>query len=159
MVEENDWTEKLRDIIRRMTEADVTELEVRHADLRIKVRRQSGDAEAGGTDPSLRLRGGDLAASAEPGPELHRVTAPLTGIYYAAPNPSAKPYVEAGDWVQEGTVLGLIETMKVFNEVTAECTGRVESILAEQGQLVQAGEPLVLIDTGAVPDSSEEVAQ
>jgi len=61
--------------------------------------------------------------------------------------------------VEPETVVGLIETMKVFNEVVAECRGRVTSILVQPGQLVHAGEPLLLVDVDAPPDTDGEVDQ
>jgi acetyl-CoA carboxylase biotin carboxyl carrier protein len=150
---ESDWTATLREIIEQMTQAGVAELDVRQGDLRIRLRRSDEAASAASDSSAI----GDPRAEERRGPEPHRVLAPLTGIYYASPNPSAKAYVEIGDWVEESTGVGLIETMKVFTEVTAECQGRVVSILVQQGQLVQAGDPMVLIDATAVPDSPVEV--
>ena len=141
-----------------MAQSGVTELEVRRDDLRIRLKRHTGEQASSAS--SMLLDGtSDALPSEENGSEPHRVIAPLTGIYYAAPNASAPPYVTIGDWIEESTVVGLIETMKVFNEVTAECRGRVASLLVQQGQLVQAGDPVVLIDTGANPDSAGEVEQ
>ena len=155
MAQEQDWTAALQEIIEQMAQSGVTELEVRRDDLRIRLKRHTGEQAS-----SMLLDGtSDALPSEENGSEPHRVIAPLTGIYYAAPNASAPPYVKMGDWIEESTVVGLIETMKVFNEVTAECRGRVASLLVQQGQLVQAGDPVVLIDTGANPDSAGEVEQ
>ena len=79
---------------------------------------------------------------------FHAVAAPFTGVFYRSPAPSAKAYVEQGDWVEADAVIGLVETMKVFNEVTADVSGRVVKFEAEGGQLVHAGEVLVLIEPG-----------
>src|SRR5262249_53292213 len=79
---------------------------------------------------------------------LHRIVAPFTGVFYRSPAPSARVYVNEGDWVDADAVIGLVETMKIFNEVTADVSGRVVRFEAESGQLVQAGETLVLIEPG-----------
>jgi len=158
VTEESDWAAILHGIIEQMAQSGVTELEVRSADLRIRLRRQT-DKRAPDSASALPDAGGDSSPSGENGPEPNRVVAPLTGVYYAAPNASATPYIEIGDWVEESTVVGLIETMKVFNEVTAECRGRVVGVLVQQGQLVQAGDPIVLIDAAAISDSAGEVEQ
>lgn len=73
------------------------------------------------------------------------VNSPMTGIYYSSPSPSAPPFVQSGDVVEAGQVVGLIEAMKVFNEITAPLSGTVTRIAAQNGQLVQPGEPLLFI--------------
>jgi len=91
-----------------------------------------------------------LPEPAPPAPEarsnLVHVTAPIVGVFYHAPDPSADPYVETGSVVEEGTVVGLVEAMKVFNEIVAEVRGRVVEIPADNEQLVNRGETLVVID-------------
>ncbi|MFQ3586242.1 MAG: acetyl-CoA carboxylase biotin carboxyl carrier protein subunit [Fimbriimonadaceae bacterium] len=73
------------------------------------------------------------------------VSSPMTGIFYASPSPTAPPFVKEGDTVEAGQVVALIEAMKVFNEITAPMAGRVNRIVAANGQLVQPGEPLLYI--------------
>lgn len=73
------------------------------------------------------------------------VTSPTTGIYYSSPNPGAPAFVKVGDVVEAGQVIGLIEAMKVFNEITATMSGTVSRVAAENGQLVQPGDPLIYI--------------
>lgn len=73
------------------------------------------------------------------------VTSPMTGIYYGAPNPSSPPFVKEGDSVTAGQTIGLIEAMKVFNEVPATVSGTVLKVVAESGAIVQPGDTLVLI--------------
>jgi acetyl-CoA carboxylase biotin carboxyl carrier protein len=70
----------------------------------------------------------------------------LTGIWYDAPAPGAPPYVQVGDTVNEGFVIGLVETMKVFNEVTSTLTGIVRQILVRRGELVMADAPLLTVE-------------
>ena len=74
------------------------------------------------------------------------VRAPLIGVFYRAPAPDAPPFVEIGDVVKEGQTVCIVEAMKVFNEIKAEWNGRVIAIPAESGKLVQAGDPLVVLE-------------
>ena len=70
------------------------------------------------------------------------VKSPLAGVFYAAPSPDAAPFVQAGDRVKKGETLCIIEAMKVMNELTADADGEVEAVLAENGQIVEYGQPL-----------------
>jgi acetyl-CoA carboxylase biotin carboxyl carrier protein len=74
------------------------------------------------------------------------VSAPLTGIWYAAPSPGARAYVEPGSEVAAGAVIGLIEAMKLFNEIKTDVAGTVTRVMAESGQLVKRQQPLLEID-------------
>ncbi len=78
-------------------------------------------------------------------PKGSPVTSPMTGIYYSAPSPSAPAFVKEGDSVSAGQVVGLIEAMKVFNEIVAPLSGMVLSIVAKNGDVVNPGEPLLYI--------------
>jgi acetyl-CoA carboxylase biotin carboxyl carrier protein len=73
------------------------------------------------------------------------VVSPLTGVYYSASSPTSDPFVKIGDVVQAGQVVAVVEAMKVFNEVKSEVAGKVISIPARNGELVQKGDPLVRI--------------
>ncbi|MCX7801115.1 MAG: hypothetical protein N2109_12345 [Fimbriimonadales bacterium] len=73
------------------------------------------------------------------------VSSPMAGVFYATPSPSAPPFVKEGDSVVAGQVVAIIEAMKVMNEITAPVSGKVTSIVARPGQLVEAGQPLLYI--------------
>lgn len=73
------------------------------------------------------------------------VTSPMAGVFYATPSPSAPPFVREGDSVVAGQVVAIIEAMKVMNEITAPVSGKVTSVVARPGQLVEAGQPLLYI--------------
>ncbi len=79
-------------------------------------------------------------------PSFIPIEAPMTGMFYRGPSPSEPPYVEEGDLVYEGQIIGLIEAMKVFNEIPAPATGMVRRILAQNASLVQQGEILMLLE-------------
>ena len=82
----------------------------------------------------------------EPAPGMRFVSAPLTGVWYPAPSPGARPYVNEGDEVAAGQVVGLIEAMKLFNEIKTDVSGIVMRVLVENGTLVKRKQPLLEID-------------
>ena len=98
----------------------------------------SGESSAQG-EPSTAGR--DPSATAKPS-----VKAPLTGIFYASPAPGTAPYVQVGGEVAIGQVIGLIEAMKLFNEIKSDRAGRVARVVAENGALVKAKQPLIEVD-------------
>lgn len=73
------------------------------------------------------------------------VSSPMTGIFYSSSNPGSPPFAKEGDTVQAGQVVGLIEAMKVFNEITAPTSGRVTKVAIKNGDLVQPGDPILYI--------------
>jgi acetyl-CoA carboxylase biotin carboxyl carrier protein len=86
------------------------------------------------------------AEMAVPAPTTRTVRAPLTGVFYAASSPTAPPYVNVGQQVAVGQVIGLIEAMKLFNEIKSDVSGRVVRIVAESGHLVKAKQPLIEVE-------------
>jgi acetyl-CoA carboxylase biotin carboxyl carrier protein len=87
-----------------------------------------------------------LTPYGEPAPGMRFVTAPLTGVWYASPSPGARPYVQEGDEIGAGAVVGLIEAMKLFNEIKSDVAGKVVRVLVERGTLVKRQQPIVEID-------------
>ncbi len=82
-----------------------------------------------------------------PEEKLHVIKSPLVGTFYRSPAPGAPPFVEEGDIVSPGQVLCIIEALKVMNEIESDVRGKVVKILVENGQPVEYGQPLFLIDT------------
>lgn len=80
---------------------------------------------------------------------LVMIKSPMVGTFYRAPSPDKPPYVEVGDFVEENTVLCIIEAMKLMNEIKAECRGKVAKILVENGQPVEYGQHIFLIEPSA----------
>ncbi len=127
------------------------ELEVRKGDLRVKVSRDAAPAPAAPTLAELSAAAPPPAppASRDAGPAkaaAKTVNAPLTGIFYRSPSPQSPAFVQAGGVISAGDVVGLIEAMKLFNEVRATVAGRVRRIVAENGQLVRAHQPLIELE-------------
>jgi acetyl-CoA carboxylase biotin carboxyl carrier protein len=82
----------------------------------------------------------------EPAAGMRFVAAPLTGVWYSAPSPGARAYVQEGDEIGVGSVVGLIEAMKLFNEIKSDVGGRVTRTLVESGTLVKRQQPLLEVD-------------
>ena len=88
-------------------------------------------------------------AKSHAGPSEVRASleSPMVGVYYRAPSPEDPPYINVGDTVRVGQVIGLIEAMKVYSEIPAEVSGRVTAIAADNGELVQQGQPLYYLES------------
>ncbi|MHB8891180.1 MAG: acetyl-CoA carboxylase biotin carboxyl carrier protein [Candidatus Limnocylindrales bacterium] len=98
-------------------------------------------APAGGAQAPVPTAGPSPAPAARPS-----VKAPLTGIFYGAPSPGATAYVSPGDHVSVGQIIGLIEAMKLFNEIKSDLAGRVVRICTDNGALVKARQPLIEVE-------------
>jgi len=128
--------------------SDLSELEVEAGGTALVLRKAVAIAAA--PPPAAALPIGEPAT--EPGtgreapPARPSVKAPLTGIFYASPAPGSPAYVQAGGEVAVGQIIGLIEAMKLFNEIKSDLSGRVVRLVAESGQLVKAKQPLVEVD-------------
>jgi acetyl-CoA carboxylase biotin carboxyl carrier protein len=128
---------------------DLAELEVEGSGTRIRVVRQRAAAA-----PAPRAEGAAAMPSPMPAPiaegagtgDLVKIEAPMVGTFYRAPAPDAAPYVQEGDVVKDGQVLCIIEAMKLMNEIEAKTPGRIARVLVENGQPVEFGQPLFLID-------------
>ena len=132
-------------------EAGLDELEVEVGDLRVRLARPpvvtAQPAAPAGAAPAAPTPAGDgLTPFGEPAPGMRFVSAPLTGVWYAAPSPGARSYVAEGDEINSGQVVGLIEAMKLFNEIKSDAAGTVTRMLVESGTLVKRKQPLLEID-------------
>lgn len=85
-------------------------------------------------------------AAAEPQTNSRSITSPMVGTFYRAPSPGAAPFVEVGDTVKKGQVIGIIEAMKLLNEVEADQDGVVTGFTVENGQPVEFGQPLLILE-------------
>lgn len=125
--------------------SDVAELELESSAFAVRVRRDLSQAAEVNVLVAPRRDGTYLAAPVAPERTV-AVLAPLTGVFYRAATPTARPYVSEGDWVDPQTVIGLIETMKIYNEVTADRSGQIVAFHVQTGELVQAGARLVSLE-------------
>jgi acetyl-CoA carboxylase biotin carboxyl carrier protein len=147
--------DKLGSLLER---SDLVELEVESGETGILLRKPAAMAPAAGVgiavggEAAVSVGGGGVAETAgpvaDPAPAATArvVRAPLTGIFYASSSPTSPPYVSVGQNVTVGQVIGLIEAMKLFNEIKSDQAGRVTRIVAESGKLVKAKQPLIEVE-------------
>jgi len=136
-------------------EAGLDELELEIGDLRVRLARPRAAPAPQATAPPAEAPAAPAASApatdgltpfGEPRPGMRFVSAPLTGVWYGAPSPGARPYVNEGDEITAGQVVGLIEAMKLFNEIKSDVSGTVARVLVEAGTLVKRKQPLLEID-------------
>jgi acetyl-CoA carboxylase biotin carboxyl carrier protein len=163
---------ELKEILQILDEKEITEFELEEEGIKLRIRkapassRDNGtrgavettsalaaappaeprapkDVPAGVAAPSAGAPAAPPAAAADP--SLVLVKSPIVGTFYRSPDPSSPPFVSVGDRVRVGQVLCIIEAMKLMNEIEAEIEGEIATILHENGQPVQYGEPLFAI--------------
>ncbi len=154
-------TESLLALIDRLgallEKSDLSELEVEAGETGIVLRKPSAIAPAPAHAPAPEHSPGPAQAAVAPSEpagaaaesstaSVKVVRAPLTGVFYAASSPTAPPYVTVGQQVSVGQIIGLIEAMKLFNEIKSDAAGRVVRIVAESGKLVKAKSPLIEVE-------------
>ena len=144
--------DRIDELAELMCEYKLSEAEMKADDFTIKFRKNSKPPIAPPINGLITVEAPvedeleeEVAAAPEAKPAGMPVTSPMTGIYYASPSPSSPAFVKEGDAVSAGQVIGLIEAMKVFNEVPAPTSGTVLRITVESGQLVNLGDPLMFV--------------
>jgi len=145
--------ELVREMAQLINETDLTEIEVQKGDLRIRVARTITATVmapiAAAPQAVAPVAIAAAAASAEPKSAASHpgaVTSPMVGTAYRRPSPDAMPFVEIGQEVKVGERVLLVEAMKTFNDIVAPRAGKVTAILVEDGQPVEYGEPLLVIE-------------
>jgi acetyl-CoA carboxylase biotin carboxyl carrier protein len=133
------------ELLERLAHDEVSELEVKRGGVRVRVSKNGGRVVASTPVPDAGTHALPAVPTA-PAKELPTVNAPLTGIFYRASSPQTEPFVQVGSNVDAGDVIGLIEAMKLFNEIRSTASGRVRRIFAENGQLVRAHQPLLEVE-------------
>jgi acetyl-CoA carboxylase biotin carboxyl carrier protein len=151
---------ELKELIDLFTSREsIEELEIEKSGVRLKVRRQSRhSADSADQAPSASavaklaqvplLEVPPAAAVPAPTDDLFYVKAPIVGTFYKSPNPSSPAFVNVGDFVDKGTVLCIVEAMKLMNEIESEVAGHVTAVFVENGQPVEFGEKLFAIKQG-----------
>jgi len=149
---------KLKTLIDLVSESNVSELEITEAEGKVRIVKGGGaQMQPTGTPmmmapapapAPLQPANGAIAAAplAPPEPTGHMVKSPMVGTFYRASAPGAKSFVEIGSVVKEGDTICIIEAMKILNEIEADKSGTVSQILCENGQAVEYGQPLFVIE-------------
>jgi acetyl-CoA carboxylase biotin carboxyl carrier protein len=151
---------KVKKLIELLEESGISELEISEGEESVRISRYPRGAVQMSTQaPAAHLQLAPLAAPAaapatpataagehKPRNDEHMVTSPMVGTYYSSPSPGAKTFVEIGSEIKIGQVLCIIEAMKMMNQIESDKTGRVTAILAKNGDPVEFGQPLFVIE-------------
>lgn len=149
---------KLKTLIDLVSESGVAELEITEGEDRVRIVNRPGTpvaqtvtvAAPAVLPAAVAQPAAPAAASAPAAPEpqtnSRSITSPMVGTFYRAPSPGAAPFVEVGDTVKKGQVIGIIEAMKLLNEVEADQDGVVTGFAVENGQPVEFGQPLLILE-------------
>ena len=149
---------KIKKLIELVEESDISEIEIVEGEESVRINRGGGAVQMSAPvmmpQPAAPAPAAALAAApaapaaapAEDAPPGDAFTSPMVGTFYRASSPGAKPFVEVGDSVSAGSTLCIIEAMKILNQIEAEKSGTVRAILVEDGQPVEFGEALFVIE-------------
>jgi len=149
---------KLKTLIDLVSESNVSELEITEAEGKVRIVKGGPALLQGGHMPmqmplnapaNVAAPAQALAPAAAAAPEVpkgHVVKSPMVGTFYRASAPGAKAFVEVGSQVKEGDTVCIIEAMKILNEIEADKAGTITEILCENGQAVEYGQPLFVIE-------------
>ncbi|HEY0755040.1 MAG TPA: biotin/lipoyl-containing protein [Ktedonobacteraceae bacterium] len=144
------WVKRVEALIEALDGSTVGEFELREAGTEIIIRRRpdlvltSSALTTVQVSPTQAPGGGKAGNTRED--RSQPVPAPLTGVYYSSPSPNSPPFVNIGDVIHIGQIVALIEAMKVFNEIQSEVAGRVISLVAKNGDVVQKGSALLKVE-------------
>jgi acetyl-CoA carboxylase biotin carboxyl carrier protein len=143
---------KLKTLIELVESSGIAELEIQEGEERVRITRAGASSPASTAVPvtlptvTAPAPAAEAVAPGEPTePEGHQVKSPMVGTFYRSASPGAKPFVEVGDSVEVGDTLCIIEAMKLMNEIESDKSGVVKQVLAENGQPVEFGQPLIVI--------------
>jgi acetyl-CoA carboxylase biotin carboxyl carrier protein len=145
---------KLKKLIDLVQESGIGEIEITEGEEKVRISRQSagqpvimaGQMQPMGYAPQQQIPAAAPAEAAPVEPKGHQLKSPMVGTFYRAPSPGAPSFVEIGQSVTKGQTLCIIEAMKLLNEIESDVSGTVKAILVENGQPVEYGQPLFLIE-------------
>ncbi|MFL1873838.1 acetyl-CoA carboxylase biotin carboxyl carrier protein [Hansschlegelia beijingensis] len=138
--------ELVRELAELMIEKGLSEVEIERDDFRVRVARQTLATVAAPAPAPAVTAAASAAAPADPAKAQGAVLSPMVGTAYLAPEPGARPFVEIGATVRQGQTLMIVEAMKTMNAIPAPKAGVVREVLVTDGQPVEFGEPLLIVD-------------
>jgi acetyl-CoA carboxylase biotin carboxyl carrier protein len=141
---------KIEEVIRLMEKHNLTEISIEEEGAKVHLRKGAGgEIEKAIHLPSPVLTHAEQKTVPTPKEETRNLTeikAPMVGTFYRSPSPDAKPYVDIGGKIKEGDVLCIIEAMKLMNEIKSEVKGKIVDILVENGEPIEFGQVLFLVE-------------
>ncbi|WP_062048196.1 acetyl-CoA carboxylase biotin carboxyl carrier protein [Bacillus sp. JCM 19034] len=162
---------ELKDLIKALDESNVDELKFEQEGSKLVLRKQkevqvvgqapvaiqqtaaptpvvphASPTQAAQAPQTSKSEGEKVQVTQATNDNLHTITSPMVGTFYSAPSPDSDPYVLKGDQVQANSVVCIVEAMKLMNEIEAEVSGKIVEILAENGELVEYGQPLFVVE-------------
>lgn len=141
--------EQIVELIQAVSASSIGELNYEEGNLKISLKKEENNTVFTSAEPVSCAVPKPMVVSetkAElPAADEKVIKSPLVGTFYAAPAENAEPFIKVGDQVQEGKVLGIVEAMKLMNEIESEFDGVIEKILVENGEIVEYGQPLFVV--------------
>ncbi|TLY85408.1 MAG: acetyl-CoA carboxylase biotin carboxyl carrier protein [Gammaproteobacteria bacterium] len=154
---------KIKKLIELLEESGIAEIEIKEGEEALRISRMPAGTATGHQAAQVHvaaLPAGAVGAAAtasaalpaaesaapKPKPNEHVITAPMVGTFYGSPSPGAKAFVEIGDEIKVGQVLCIIEAMKMMNQIEADRAGRITSVMAQNGDPVEFGQPLFVVE-------------
>ena len=146
---------KVKKLIELLEKSCVAEIEIHEGEESVRISRYGAAAPAVAPVAAIPVAAAPVPVAAEPAaaaapaeniPSGHEITAPMVGTFYRAPSPGASSFVEVGQQVKEGDTLCIIEAMKMLNQIESDHTGKVVAIQVENGQPIEYGQPLFIIE-------------
>ena len=145
---------KLKTLIDLVSESNISELEITEAEGKVRIVKAGAPAvmaapvvnQAPVAVAAAPVAAAPVVAEAAPEPAGKVIKSPMVGTFYRAASPGAKPFMEVGDAVKVGQPACIIEAMKIMNEIESDCDGRILRILCENGQAVEFGQPLFVVE-------------
>ena len=141
--------EQIVELIQAVSASSIGELNYEEGNLKISLKKEENNKVFTSAEPVSCAVPKPMVVSetkAElPAADEKVIKSPLVGTFYAAPAENAEPFIKVGDQVQEGKVLGIVEAMKLMNEIESEFDGVIEKILVENGEIVEYGQPLFVV--------------
>ncbi len=144
---------KLKELVKLMVANDLSEMDLRDTDEQVTIRRQ-GDTViapsivapvASAPEAATAVLEPAAATAAQEVVDGVEIVSPMVGTFYISPDPDSPAFVSVGGAVSEDTTVCIIEAMKIFNEIKAQCTGTITKVLVENGQPIEFGQPLFIV--------------
>lgn len=149
---------EIEDIVKFIRDTDIVEFELERPNVKVRIKRGIGRPDAAEVKPVVVAA--PVIAAPEQKPEEQKaekeaaknektkhITSPMVGTFYRSPSPDAQSFIEVGSTVKKGQIVCIVEAMKLMNEIESEFNGKIVSILIENGQPVEYGEPLFVVET------------